>query len=435
MKKLRSSSTSYRWLVYILILVAYIIGAFQKMSLQALKADMEGLFGIDAIQYSNLNAAYFYGYAITQIPAGILADVWGPKRTSVSGSILMTIGTVIYALAHQPGVLIFARLLVGLGSGVMFVCLMKVQSLWYKESEFGTLTGVTSLSGNMAGAFAQAPLAALVALAGWRLSFGGLAVITAVFAVLAIIFCKDRPEDMGFEPVSSLAAKPEKVSVLEGLKAVFTCPYVLPLFVIATVCNGIYTVMTTWAVPYMSDVYGLTSDGASRITFFMPLVAAFTNIATGWLTDKLKLRKVISVVLAFVELMVYVLICFAFDGKPPFAVMVALVMITGMSIFHAANYGAAKDCLDYKYSGMVISVVNTGCFIGGAVFTSMFGNIINRDLETLGAQAAYKNAFMVNLICFAFCLLASLLMLETNGINRSKGLADGSYKKSVLKLF
>ncbi len=435
MKKIKSSAATYRWVPYIIILVIYCIATFQKMSLQALKSDMEGLFGIDALQYSGLNAAYFYGYAVMQIPTGILADVWGPRRTSMLGAVMMVVGTAMYALAQGYALLFAARLLVGLGSGMMFVCLLKLQSLWFKESEFGTLTGITSLSGNLSGAFAQAPLAALVAFASWKFSFLGLALLTLVFLLLAAFFGKDRPEDLGFEPISSLAARPEKVSVIEGLKTVFFCPYIWPIFVICAMCNGIYTVMTTWAVPYMSDVYGLTSQEASRITFFIPVVAAVTNIITCGLTDRLRLRKIISVVMALVEFMVYVLICFAFNGKPPFAVMVALVMITGMSIFHASIYGAAKDCLDYKYSGMAISVANTGCFIGGAVFPSMFGNIINRDISTLGAQAAYKNAFMVNLICFAVCLIAALLVLETNGVNRSRGLADGSYKKSVLKLF
>ena len=433
MSRIKESAKNYRWFAYLFILFAYILGAFQKMGLQAVKMTLESDFGINALQYSNLSAAYFYGYAVIQIPSGIMADVLGPKKTSIIGTAAMAVSSVIYGLASGYVPMLIARALMGLGSGVLFVCILKIISVWFDEKEFGTFTGLTSFSGNMAGCIAQAPLAALVGYAGWKVSFTGIGILSFIVLALIIIFAKDRPEDMGFPPVSKLAAKPENVSISEGLKAVFSCPYTYTFFIVATFCNGIYSVMTTWAIPYFTDSYGLTVTQAGAITFFLPMVAAFTNFGGGWISDKIKLRKIINIILAFVCVGSFGVLAFAGKGLPLWAASVC-VLLLGTLVFHSINYGPAKDCLDYKYSGMVTSTINTGCFIGGAIFPTMFGNIISRDQAVLGSEIAYGNAFRMSFVLTMLLLITTFFVIETNGINHSAEIKAGTYKKSVLSI-
>ena len=36
-----------------------------------------------AVGFGNLSAFYFYSYVAVQIPTGLLADRWGPRRTAI----------------------------------------------------------------------------------------------------------------------------------------------------------------------------------------------------------------------------------------------------------------------------------------------------------------------------------------------------------------
>jgi MFS family permease len=43
-------------------------------------------FSIGATELGNLSAFYFYSYVVMQIPTGIIADRWGPRRLLTAGA-------------------------------------------------------------------------------------------------------------------------------------------------------------------------------------------------------------------------------------------------------------------------------------------------------------------------------------------------------------
>ena len=69
---------------------------------------------------------YFYAYAAMQIPAGILADYVGPRRTSAAACFWLAWVPCCFSLAGQQDVAYLGRLLVGVG--VIFVSTLKMQS-------------------------------------------------------------------------------------------------------------------------------------------------------------------------------------------------------------------------------------------------------------------------------------------------------------------
>lgn len=87
----------------------------------------------------DLNGLSLYGWAFSLFPigmlfgtvvAGRLADRIGPAKPLIAGLLVFTVGLLVAAAAHSMPQLVGARLIQGLGSGVlntaMFVCLAKV---------------------------------------------------------------------------------------------------------------------------------------------------------------------------------------------------------------------------------------------------------------------------------------------------------------------
>lgn len=62
--------------------------------------------------------SFFYGYLISQIPGGILAERFGGKWVYGGSLALATIGTLLTPVAASLsfGLLIFFRVIVGIGS-------------------------------------------------------------------------------------------------------------------------------------------------------------------------------------------------------------------------------------------------------------------------------------------------------------------------------
>jgi len=62
-------------------------------------------------------SSFFWGYVITQMPGGMLADKYGGKATLGLGMLFSSIGTIItpfVARSYGPEVLIILRLVIGL---------------------------------------------------------------------------------------------------------------------------------------------------------------------------------------------------------------------------------------------------------------------------------------------------------------------------------
>ncbi|WP_051365893.1 hypothetical protein [Metaclostridioides mangenotii] len=75
-----SKASSYRWVVWGILVVIYLTVFFHRMSVGVIVGDLEQSFGMTATQIANLGAMYFYAYTFMQVPTGILVDYLGPKK-------------------------------------------------------------------------------------------------------------------------------------------------------------------------------------------------------------------------------------------------------------------------------------------------------------------------------------------------------------------
>jgi MFS family permease len=96
----------------------YLMGFSQRVAPAVITAELMRDFQIHASALGYLSAFYFYSYVAVQIPTGIIADRWGPRRLLTTGALTAGVGTILFALAPK---LVWAntdRLLIG-GTGTM----------------------------------------------------------------------------------------------------------------------------------------------------------------------------------------------------------------------------------------------------------------------------------------------------------------------------
>lgn len=82
-----------------------------------------------------------------QIPVGFLVDSLGARKSVTIGTVFAAIGSIIFGLAGTVFLAFLGRVLVGLGVSVVFISILKILSTWFKESEFRTMSGITSFIG------------------------------------------------------------------------------------------------------------------------------------------------------------------------------------------------------------------------------------------------------------------------------------------------
>ena len=74
------------WLIWGLGSLFYVIGFFHRLAPAVMTQELMRDFDISAAALGNLSGFYFYSYWLMQIPTGILADSWGPRRLLTFGA-------------------------------------------------------------------------------------------------------------------------------------------------------------------------------------------------------------------------------------------------------------------------------------------------------------------------------------------------------------
>lgn len=101
---------------------------------------------------------YQIGFACTLITAARLGDIHGRRRLFLTGMVAFTIASVLCGLAPSIGVLIAARIVQGIASGLMFPQVLTVIQVMYPPAErggalgaYGTTIGLGTILGPVIG--------------------------------------------------------------------------------------------------------------------------------------------------------------------------------------------------------------------------------------------------------------------------------------------
>lgn len=404
---------TYRWAVWGVLALAYIIVFFHRLAIGVVREDLVKTFAISGTTFANIGSTYFYAYMIMQIPSGILADSLGARKTVTFGTFLAGLGSIVFGLAPNLFMVFLGRLMVGIGVSVVFIAILKIQSQWFKESEFGTMSGITSFVGNMGGVIAQTPLALMVGYFTWRSTFAAIGVVSILLAIACYFIVRNTPEEMGLPTIDEIEGRQkagkamERPPLVKGLVQALTNWHTWPGFFVFTGFFGAYVALTgTWGQSYLVDVYGLDPAVAPNYLSVAVIGMALGSIAIGKISDILQRRKLPMLLFGGVYTLCWAIIVFAGGGKPPLGLLYPLFFLLGFSCpSFVLGWACGKEVNHPAIAGISTSIVNIGGFLGGAILPPLLGRVF----DTYGGQLApvqlFQKAF---LYCFIFVVVGYL---------------------------
>ena len=403
-----------RWSIFAILILAYMLVFFHRMAPAVVAEDLMRTFGITGAALGSLAAMYFYVYTVMQIPAGILADTLGARITVAAGNVVAGLGSIVFGLADTFWEASIGRALVGLGVSVVFVGLFKSNSVWFSERNYGLISGLTLLFGNVGAISSAAPLAALLEFYTWRTVCVALGVGTILLAILTLLLVRNRPEDLGFPSVRQMegqsAHQARRQNWRQQLRTVVTTRAVWPAFwVDLGMVGGMLAFVGLWAIPYLRDVHGLERSAAATYTTIALAGFALGSLGAGWFSDRIGRRRTVIVV----GTIGYALTCAAFAFLPWSSPLVGMGLFALLGYFAGGfivTFAAAKEVVPPDSAGMAVGLVNTGLFLGAAGLQPLLGWAM--DLTWQGtlvngvrvyAAGDYRLGF---LLLFGFAVLA-----------------------------
>jgi len=419
-----------RWRVYIILVISYMLVFFHRMAPAAVASDLMQSFETSGAALGSLAAMYYYVYTAMQIPSGVLADTLGPRVSVTVGSLVAGLGSILFGLAGDFAMASVGRFLVGLGVSVVFVGLMRSNAVWFSDRNYGRISGLTLLLGNLGSIMAAAPLAWALGVFSWREIFVGIGVSSLVMALLTWVLVRNQPQEAGFPSVREMEGMPPHARShphwLGALKAVYGNITAWPGFwVNLGVTGNMFSFVGLWGVPLLQDVHGLPKTDASLYTTVSLVSFALGCMLMGWLSDHLGLRK--PVILATGLLSAAAWLCLLFVDWGPGLSGYALYGLLGLGASgFVLTYAAVKEVCAPSSAGMAIALVNTGLFLGAAIMQPAFGWVL--DLTWQGelveglrryAWGDYRNGLWLSFALSVLAVLAALRVRETHCRNIS----------------
>ncbi len=417
MEWFRASARRYRWVVWSIMALAYMVVFFHRLAPGVVRDDLTAVFGISGAAFGNLASMYFYAYLIMQIPVGMLADTLGARKTSSVGILLSGAGSIMFGFAPSIGWAYAGRFIVGIGVSTVFVCILKILSEWYSEKEFATMSGVTTLVGNFGGLVAQTPLALMVGLFTWRMTFAAIGGLSFLLAAACFVLIRNRPTDMGFASISAVDPVSETScgDLLPALKAALFSRAMWPATILVAFFSGGQIAFTgAWGVPWLTDVYGMTRREASGLVSIAIFGAMAGGVIIGKISDMLGARRLPLILMSVVNALAWGVIIFAGSGRPPLGLLKPVLFVMGVaSMAIVLCIAVVKETNNPRYTGVALSVLNTGTFIGIAALPPAMGAIIDL-LSPYSPVVQYRGAL---LLCFGGAvagLILAFMVPETN---------------------
>ncbi len=411
-----------RWVVFGLLAAAYLLVYFHRLSPAVVAVDMMRDLKAGGALMGLLGSAYFYPYALMQLPAGLLADSWGPRRT-ITGFFLLAGGaSIFFGLSSGVSWAILARGLVGLGVAMLFVPTMKVLTRWFRTSEFAFMTGLLMAVGGLGVLSAATPLAYMSDLLGWRGSFVAIGGLTLLLAAAIWFFVRDDPSELGLPPVEP-EAKPgsvaaERIGVWAGAVMVLKKRRFWPLAIwFFFTCGCFFSFGGLWGGPYLMQVYGLSKSQAGHVLSMLAVSMILGSPFLSYLSDRvLYSRKKIIVGCAVCMVGLTAVLAFAPAAMPAWGLYLfcLLLAMTSSSVV-VIGFTMSKEMFPVSITGTSVGLVNFFPFFGGAVMQPALGWLLDLSGPAGGPYSpdAYGRAFLLLFAASLVALIGGLFTEET----------------------
>lgn len=401
------------FLVFVLTL-CYSLVSFYRTSASTLAVAIMEDFAVGGGLMAIMSSAYFYPYGLMQIPAGILADRWGARKTISLFLIFGAIGATIFALANSVLVASLGRILIGAGMAMVFVPALRVLLHWFPPSSHAFVTGLLLSLGTIGMLVATYPLLILSEAVGWRNSMLLASFITFLCALFSWIYIRNTPEEKGFAshkkvshnklppiPLKTAFKIITKSSTYWSVSIWFFCMF-----------GSFYTITGLWAGAFFTQGYILDTESVGSVLLCLALGAVIGPSCIGFLLQWIHISKSLILTLScFVTICLFIPML-SEDYKLTSNLLYIWALCFGVSCSGFGSVALTKIQEDFpsEIVGTATGMINIYSYIGTAILQMLSGFIMEKiaPLQTSYTFSQYGKMFYLFMFCFILAFISSL---------------------------
>jgi sugar phosphate permease len=365
--------------------------------------------------------AFFFTYALAQIPAGWASDRWGARRMLTLYIVGWSLMTALTGWVSSLTGLLLARLLCGVAQAGAYPTSGGVIRRWFPLHRRGMASSWVSLGGRMGGMLAPAISTTLmIGFGGWRavlILYGAIGLGVAWYYWRTV---RDAPElharvnaeerhEIGHPPDAYAS---DQISLVRLLVA---CGSSSSLWLSSTVQFSInvgWVFLITWLPSYLKDVKHVgEAEGSLMLT--MVLACGLPGMLLGgWASDRsvkrfgLRIGRVLPLVSASSVAGLAYLVCPWLDSV--WMILACCGMVSMMTDFGNPSFWAFMQDVGGRYTATIYGWANMWGNLGASLSAIMIPQLMR-----WGESGGHGHS-LVFFVCSGFFFFAALCALGIN---------------------
>jgi ACS family hexuronate transporter-like MFS transporter len=289
----QAAASPFRWWVLALLFFSITINLLDRQVLSVAAPVLRDTLGISATGYGKIVFAFMLGMALTQLPAGMILDRWGPRRGLAAMCGWWSAANLLHAFARTVPQFAVFRFLLGMGECGNYSGGLKVIARWFPARERALAAGIFN-SGSLAGPIIAVPLVTWLMLHfGWPAAFlltGSLGFLWAV--AWALVY--RSPDGSKFQVPGSRppqAGSPnlelETTNLELGLGRLFRIRQTWGVFLVRALAGPVSQFYWYWLPEYLKRERHLSLEMIGLLAWIPYFCGGVGNLAGGWFSSHL----------------------------------------------------------------------------------------------------------------------------------------------------
>jgi len=367
-------NASRKWYIVILLSLGMVIAYIDRGNLSVVLAleEFKTGFQLADSQRGLLNSAFFWTYALLQIPAGWLVDRYGVKFPYALGFLFWCVVSALCGAINAVWQLLALRLLLGVGESVVTPSSMRWIRFHCEEKERGLAVGLY-MTGTKFGPAVAAPLAvALIQAFNWRWMFVVLGLGGLIWLAAWLTLVKDDDRELERQQARQSGVAPVPFT------RVLASPVMWGIIIGTFAYNYFVYFSMTWLPAYLVERRNLSLGSMGWYTAFSFGGMATMAALAGWVADRIiarggepvKVRKAFTIaglVLASTE------VIGARAESQSVALFFAVFSLSGLGLATANYWALTQTLIPGAAIGRIVGVQNCASNVGGIVAPMMTG--------------------------------------------------------------
>lgn len=372
-QQITKQNSTQAWVVCMVAALYFFYIFIQMMKFNAIGRELMVDFKIGSTGLGTLSSIYFWGNVIFLFPAGLILDRCSVKKVLLLVAAATTVCTFLFSLTNNIASASWCFLFTGISGAFALMIPLRLASRWFPPEKMALASGLSVTIGFLGAMVSQGPLTWLVSIVGWRHAIQWDAALGVVLFALFLSFVKDYPagavREMSAEQATSLkflwgSIKKTVINRQNWLFGLYTCLINLPIFVFGT-----------FGASYLEQVRQMPLSQAAFANVLLFLGAMAGSPAFGWMSDKMKSRKMPMYFGGVVT--VFLLLALMYAPLNQFAIYVLFIAIGFFTSAQVITYPVIAESNSSDNIATGFGMGSTLIMSGGAFLVPLFGFLMD----------------------------------------------------------